>query len=71
MLDRLIGLVSMNGLHFYLNDWNGSRRVQTDYEGVVEQTCMNLPYGNGETCSPYLPQKSGRNSDFGAKPFEH
>jgi RHS repeat-associated protein len=25
--------------------------VQTDYEGVVEQTCTNLPYGNGQTCS--------------------
>jgi RHS repeat-associated protein len=25
--------------------------VQTDYQGVVEQTCTNLPYGNGETCT--------------------
>jgi RHS repeat-associated protein len=49
--DGLIATYDPNGLHFYLNDWNGSRRVQTDYEGVVEQTCTNLPYGDGESCS--------------------
>lgn len=47
----LIATYDPNGLHFYLNDWTGSRRVQTDYEGVVEQTCTNLPYGDGQTCS--------------------
>jgi RHS repeat-associated protein len=47
----LIATYDAAGLHFYLNDWNGSRRVQTDYEGVVEQTCTNLPYGDGESCS--------------------
>jgi RHS repeat-associated protein len=46
----LIATYDANGIHFYLNDWNSSRRVQTDYESVVEQTCMNLPYGNGESC---------------------
>jgi RHS repeat-associated protein len=40
-------------LHFYLNDPLGTRRVQTDYAGVLEQTCASLPYGNGETCTPY------------------
>jgi RHS repeat-associated protein len=48
----LIATYDPNGLHFYLNDWTGSRRVQTDYQGVIEQTCTNLPYGNGETCTP-------------------
>ena len=47
----LIATYDANGIHFYLNDWTGSRRVQTDYQGVVEQTCTNLPYGNGTTCS--------------------
>lgn len=47
----LIATYDPNGLHFYLNDWTGSRRVQTDYEGVVEQTCTSLPYGNGQSCS--------------------
>ena len=30
----------------------GTRRVQTDYSGVVEQDCMSLPYGDSETCTP-------------------
>jgi RHS repeat-associated protein len=38
--------------HYYLNDWLGTRRVQTDYSGVVEQDCMSLPYGDSETCTP-------------------
>jgi RHS repeat-associated protein len=49
----LIGTYDNNGLHFYLNDWLGTRRVQTDYEGVIEQTCSSLPYGNAETCTPF------------------
>jgi RHS repeat-associated protein len=49
---QLLATYDPNGLHFYLTDWLGSRRVQTDYEGVVEQTCANLPYGNGVTCGP-------------------
>jgi RHS repeat-associated protein len=47
---QLLATYDLNGLHFYLTDWTGSRRVQTDYEGVVEQTCANLPYGDGVTC---------------------
>jgi RHS repeat-associated protein len=39
------------GLHFYLNDPLGTRRVQTDYAGVVEQTCQSLPYGDGLSCT--------------------
>lgn len=48
---NLMATYDANGVHFLLNDWNGSRRVQTDYQGVVEQTCTSLPYGNGTTCS--------------------
>lgn len=47
---QLIATFDTNGLHFYLNDPLGTRRVQTDYAGVVEQTCYSLPYGNGESC---------------------
>jgi RHS repeat-associated protein len=36
--------------HYYLNDWLGTRRVQTDYAGNLEQSCASLPYGDGETC---------------------
>ncbi len=49
---QLLATYDANGIHFYFADSNGSRRVQTDYEGNTEQTCANLPYGNGETCSP-------------------
>ena len=41
-----------SNLHFYFNDWLGSRRVQTDYSGTIEQTCSNLPYGDSESCLP-------------------
>lgn len=54
---QLIGTYDRNGTHFYLNDWLSTRRVQTDYAGVVEQTCSSLPYGDGETCLP-LPTEN-------------
>jgi RHS repeat-associated protein len=38
-------------LHFYLNDWLGTRRVQTDYAGVLEQTCSSLPFGDSLNCT--------------------
>jgi RHS repeat-associated protein len=40
-----------NGLHFLLNDWLGTRRAQTDYAGVLEQTCASLPFGNQLNCT--------------------
>jgi RHS repeat-associated protein len=46
----LLATYDWNGLHFYLNDPLGSRRVQTDSLGVVEQSCTSLPYGDGESC---------------------
>jgi len=46
----LLGRYDRNCLRFYLNDWLSSRRVQADFEGVVEQIYANLPYGNGVTC---------------------
>ncbi len=48
----LIATYVGDGLHFYLDDSLGTRRVQTDYAGVVERTCQSLPYGDGETCAP-------------------
>src|SRR5271157_4806922 len=49
---KLLGTYDNDGLHFYLDDPLGTRRAQTDYAGVVEQTCQSLPYGDGETCLP-------------------
>jgi RHS repeat-associated protein len=37
-------------LHFQLADWLGSRRVQTDYAGNIEETCTSLPFGNALNC---------------------
>ena len=39
-------------VHFYFDDPLGTRRAQTDFAGVVEQTCVSLPYGDGESCIP-------------------
>jgi len=48
---KLLGTYDTKGLHFYFNDWLGSRRVQTNALGQLEQSCRSLPYGNGETCT--------------------
>jgi RHS repeat-associated protein len=42
------------GLHFYLKDALGSRRVQTDAAGVPEQTCQSLPFGDQLFCTGSL-----------------
>jgi len=44
------GTVASN-LHFYLDDPLGTRRAQTDYAGVIEQTCSSLPYGDALNCT--------------------
>jgi RHS repeat-associated protein len=49
---RLMATYDNDGLHFYLDDPLGTRRVQTDYAGVVEQSCASLPFGDGESCAP-------------------
>jgi len=48
----LLATYDADGTHFYLNDPVGTRRAQTDSQGVLEQNCQSLPYGNGETCAP-------------------
>jgi RHS repeat-associated protein len=47
----LLATYDNDGLHFYLNDPLGTRRAQTDYAGVLEQTCSSLPFGDGLSCS--------------------
>jgi RHS repeat-associated protein len=49
---ELIATEDNTEAHFYLNDWLGTRRVQTNYLGVSEQKCSSLPYGDAETCAP-------------------
>jgi RHS repeat-associated protein len=36
---------------FHLTDPLGSRRVLATAQGVVSETCQNLPYGDGESCT--------------------
>ena len=66
----LIATDDVNKTHFYLNDWLGTRRVQTDYAGTLEQTCASLPYGDGEACGPaptenlYTGKERDSESDF-------
>ena len=38
------------GLHFHFADPLGSRRVQTNAAGLVEENCQSLPFGNSLTC---------------------
>jgi RHS repeat-associated protein len=48
---KLLATYDPDGLHFYLDDPLGTRRAQTDYAGVIEQTCQSLPFGDGLSCT--------------------
>jgi len=50
-LGQLIATYDNDGLHFHLNDPLGTRRAQTDYAGVLEQTCASLPFGDALNCT--------------------
>ena len=36
---------------FIHNDWQGTERVRSKYDGTSYQTCTNLPYGDQQTCT--------------------
>jgi RHS repeat-associated protein len=38
-------------LHFQFADWLGTRRVQTDYAGNMEESCQSLAFGDDQTCT--------------------
>jgi len=59
-----------DGLHFYLDDPLGTRRAQTDYAGVLEQTCSSLPFGDALACSP-SSTNSSPNAGSLQYPTEH
>jgi RHS repeat-associated protein len=44
--------VNAPAVHFQLEDWLGSRRVQTDIAGNQEETFSNLPFGDGLIANP-------------------
>jgi len=47
----LIATYDTTGLHYYFNDPLGTRRAQTDQSGVLEQTCLSLPFGDQLNCT--------------------
>jgi RHS repeat-associated protein len=48
---QLLATYTNNATYFALNDWLGSKRVVTKYDGTVAQMCMNLPFGDDLICS--------------------
>ena len=48
---QLLATYTNNGTYFALNDWLGSKRVVTKYDGTVAEMCMNLPFGDDLICS--------------------
>jgi RHS repeat-associated protein len=48
---QLLATYTNNGTYFALNDWLGSKRVVTKYDGTVAQMCINLPFGDDLICS--------------------
>ena len=48
---KLLATYDLDGVHFHLTDPLGTRRAQTDYAGVSEQTCSNLPFGDALACT--------------------
>ena len=40
-----------NAAHFQIQDWEGTERMQTSYNGAVEGTYSSLPYGDGYSAS--------------------
>jgi RHS repeat-associated protein len=47
---KLLATYDRDGLHYHLTDWLGTRRVQTDSGGAIEDACASLPYGDALTC---------------------
>ena len=63
---KLMAAYDPDGLHFYLDDPLGTRRVQTDAQGVVEQNCSSLPFGDAESCTAgYLFTGKERDTESG------
>jgi YD repeat-containing protein len=44
---KLLASYDSNGVHYQFADWLGTRRVQTSALGVVEETCVSYPFGDG------------------------
>ncbi len=53
LVTELVNNVSTQvpALHFHLADPLGTRRVQANYKGSIEETCQSLPFGDQLNCS--------------------
>lgn len=49
---QLLATYDDDGLHFHLSDDLGTRRVQTDYAGVVESSFVSYPFGEMPDSQP-------------------
>jgi hypothetical protein len=48
---RLLATYDAKGAHFHFTDILGTRRVQADSSGNIEETCASLPFGDGLHCA--------------------
>ena len=44
---RLLATYDGFGIHFPLTDPLGTKRIQANAYGAVDETCFSLPYGDG------------------------
>ncbi|MBZ5524221.1 MAG: RHS repeat-associated core domain-containing protein [Acidobacteriia bacterium] len=55
---RHLATYARNTTYFRHSDWLGSSRVKTLPDGTVAETCTNLPFGDGLTCTPGAGQSA-------------
>ncbi|MGA9127341.1 MAG: RHS repeat-associated core domain-containing protein, partial [Terracidiphilus sp.] len=48
---KLLATYDANGVHYNLNDWLGTKRVQVSASGTVDETCWSQPFGDNLNCS--------------------
>ena len=48
---RLTATYDTKGLHYELADPLGTKRVQTNISGQIEESCVSLPFGDALTCT--------------------
>ena len=64
---KLLATYDNNGVHFQANDWLGTRRVQTKFDGTLELGFQSLPFGDGLTAVPYAATADSTELHFTGK----
>ena len=52
---KLLATYTNGTTQFALNDWLGTRRVIANPDGTTAGACMNLPFGDGLSCTGNVP----------------